>query len=658
MTEEDKRLIKEIEDILIEKHGESERERITKGVSRAYSLWKPEDGDVEDFKGFCTSAFISSKEELRGAFERIEKNLEIITGNLLKISLELKKPLHLDVGEITPIDMIFGQYNPAAHLTEDFFRNKLAFITILNFPYYSLDEKLQQGENWSRERWANARAGDMFLSRVPPEINQRLSDIFAQVDRYISEYNIFAGNLIDADKKSYFPADMKLISHWGLRDEIKARYKDANGLFKQEMLFAVMNRVITQEIPKEVINSSEYRWEPFANRVFKNGKEIEYNNENDRRYAYLLDVFRGIKEEDGYYPDHPTHIQRRFRIDREIPEQKIEEMFTDFLSSDPVEKTARLIEKRLGRELKPFDIWYDGFKPSPPVEEEALNGIVSSRYPNIEAFAKDIVNILIRLGFSRTKAQFISERIAVEPARGAGHAWGAEMREGKSHLRTRVPKGGMNYKGFNTAMHELGHCVEQTLTLHDVDYYIMHGIPNTAFTEAFAFLFQNRNFEILEAAEEREEDKHLRVLATFWNAVEIMGVSLVDMKVWNWMYEHPEAKPEELKEATLKISKDIWNRFYARPFGIKDEIILAIYSHMINSALYLPDYPLGFIIQFQLERFLDGKNLGTEMERICSIGRVTPDLWMTHAVGEEISIKPLQQAAKEALKIFQDIIKK
>jgi hypothetical protein len=651
VSKEDKRMIREIEDYLIEKHGSGEKERIKKGVSQARTLWKPEDGSGEDFKGFCKNSFIGSQEELKDPFNRIEKNLEILSGSLLKISLELKKPLHLDIGDITPIDMIFGQYNPAAHLAEDFFKNKLAFMMILNFPYYSLEEKLRSGADWTRQQWANARMGDQFISRVPPEINQKISDIFVQVDRYTSEYNIFVGNLIDADENRYFPKDMKLISHWGLRDEIKARYKDKNGLHKQEMLFKVMNRIIKQDIPENVINSPEYLWDPFENKVYKDGREIKYKYENNRRYIPLLDVFRGIKEEDKYYPNLSTHIKRKFEFDREIPEQKVEKLFHNFLSSELTTQVGETIRKRIGRNLRPFDIWYDGFKPSPPVEEEKLDKIVSSKYPNIEAFAGDIKNILIRLGFSEKKASFVSERIKVEPARGAGHAWGAEMREGKSHLRTRVPKGGMNYKGFNTAMHELGHCVEQTLTLHDVDYYIMHGIPNTAFTEAFAFLFQNKDFEILEVSEQKPQNRYLQTLATFWNTYEIMGVSMVDMRIWNWMYDNPESTSEELKEATLNISKDIWNKYYSKVLGVKDEVILGIYSHMINSALYLPDYPLGFIIQFQLDKFIEGKNLGEEMERICSIGRVTPDMWMNHAVGDEISIKPMLGATAEALKI-------
>ena len=38
-------------------------------------------------------------------------------------------------------------------------------------------------------------------------------------------------------------------------------------------------------------------------------------------------------------------------------------------------------------------------------------------------------------------------------------------------------------------------------------------------------------------------------LDIFWGAYEIMGVALVDMNVWKWMYANPEATPEKLKNA-------------------------------------------------------------------------------------------------------------
>ena len=45
--------------------------------------------------------------------------------------------------------------------------------------------------------------------------------------------------------------------------------------------------------------------------------------------------------------------------------------------------------------------------------------------------------------------------------------------------------------------------------------------------------------------------KELKALDTFWGAYEIMGVSLVDMQAWHWLYDHPQAGPGELKQAVI-----------------------------------------------------------------------------------------------------------
>ena len=224
------------------------------------------------------------------------------------------------------------------------------------------------------------------------------------------------------------------------------------------------------------------------------------------------------------------------------------------------------------------------------------------------------------------------------------------MRSEKAHLRTRVPAGGMNYKGFNIAMHELGHNVEQTISLHKVANYSLNGVPNTAFTEALAFVFQARDLDILGMAKKDPKGKDLNALDDYWAACEIAGVALVDMKVWHWAYEHPEATAESLQAETIKIAKEVWNRYYAPVFKVKDQTVLAIYSHMIDGALYLPDYPLGHIIAFQLQSYLEGKPLGPEVERIFSAGRIVPQQWMKNAVGEEISVEPLLKATETALK--------
>ncbi len=132
---------------------------------------------------------------------------------------------------------------------------------------------------------------------------------------------------------------------------------------------------------------------------------------------------------------------------------------------------------------------------------------VRGRYPNLEAFHQNIPDLLGKLGFDPQTAAFLAATIEVDPARGSGHAWGPFMRTEKAHLRTRVPEHGMNYKGFNVAMHELGHNVEQVFSLYRLDHTLLQGVPNTAFTEGFAFVFQARDLEVLGTFEARYQGR-------------------------------------------------------------------------------------------------------------------------------------------------------
>ncbi|HNZ66684.1 MAG TPA: hypothetical protein PKM32_04885, partial [Planctomycetota bacterium] len=209
---------------------------------------------------------------------------------------------------------------------------------------------------------------------------------------------------------------------------------------------------------------------------------------------------------------------------------------------------------------------------------------------------------------------------------------------------------GIDYKGFNVFMHELGHNIEQLMTMNDIDYYMLNGVPNTAFTEAWAFLFQERDLKILGLDNLNANAKFWNALDSFWSTREIMGVGLVDIRSWRWMYEHPEATATELKEAVLQIAKDIWNEYYTPSFGSKDEILLATYTHMIYYPLYLPNYPLGHLIEFQLNKQLEGKKMGDELERIFLYGRIIPQQWMRHAVGSNLSGQPMLEATIEAYK--------
>lgn len=627
--------------------------RIERGVKQAAAFWRVEDGTFEDFAALCSQHNAVNDEMREQMFRRIQDNFELLIGSFNKMSVGLKYPLHVAEGEILPVDRLFGGYDAGAHLSDDFYANKLAFIVMLNFPFYSLNEKETLGQNWSRLEWAYARMGDMYKSRIPAALLQEYALASSEADAYISDYNIYMGNLRDARGRKLFPKDMKLISHWGLRDEIKANYADPSGFNKQAIIYEVMQRIIRQEIPSQVINNPKFEWAPFRNEVFSGNQKVEFNTEPDTRYSHLLGLFQITQKIDEYSPLFPNYITRKFDDEMEIPVEQVEAMFVELVSHPVLKEVAAIIEKRLGRKLQPWDIWYDGFKTRSTLDVAKLDQLLKTKYPNKTAFENDLPNILVKLGFSADSAKSIASKIAVDPSRGAGHAWGAAMKGDKARLRTRIGPDGMDYKGYNIAIHEFGHNVEQTISLYDVDYYMLNGVPNTAFTEALAFTFQARDLELLGMENHNETTRHLNALDNIWGNFEIMGVSLVDINVWRWMYANPNASPADLKKAVIRIATEIWNQYYAPVFGIKDSPILAIYSHMIDYPLYLPAYPVGQLIEFQFGEHLVGKNFAAEVYKAFTQGRLTPQQWMIGAVGSKISAKPAIEAAQAALRVVR-----
>jgi hypothetical protein len=643
--------IKKVIEKLVGKYGEKSRFRIERGVTQVSGLWQlDKDGDVSVFVKFCQKNFYNDKDKLGDLFKRLQQNLEIVFGHNTKVKLDLTAPVQVAIGKIIHVDKLFAAYAPSAHFIEDMYKIKIGFVVALNFPNYSLVEKNSLGPKWSNIEWAYARMGDVFTSRVPAKVKQAISKVIAKADDYIANYNIYMGKVVDKEFKSSFPEKMKLITHWNLRDELKSQYSNKKtGIDNQKTIYQVMKRIIDQSIPSEVINSGDFQWNPYLNKLYKDKKEVKFKSEPDTRYEYLLNNFLVMKSYDKYSPQYPTYIKRAFNRDLEYSEKEIESLFLTLLTSPEVKKVGALISKRLGRKLLPFDIWYDGFKSRSSISEDKLNKKTSSKYPNAKAFKKDLPKILVKLGFSRKKAAFISSKIDVDPSRGAGHASGAEMKSDNSHLRTRIGKNGMNYKGYNIAIHEFGHNTEQTITIQDIDNYMMHGVPNTAFTEAWAFIFQKRDLELLGMVEKNKNKRHLEALDNIWSSFEIMGVSMVDMKVWRWLYANSNCDKKQLKEAVIRISKEVWNKYFSPVFGLKDSPILAIYSHMIAYPLYLPAYPIGHLAEFQIEEHIKGKNLGKEMLRICSQGRLTPNIWMKKAVGGNLSVQPTLKAVRKAL---------
>ena len=126
----------------------------------------------------------------------------MIYGNFHQMNVALKEPLQLEGPAITPVDMMFGSYSPSSHLTDDLYANKIAFLTALNFPFYSLEEKTELGETWSRKEWAYARWA-IVSPRVPATIQQDVEND-DRGRRLYFDYNIYMGKLCE-NGNSCFP---------------------------------------------------------------------------------------------------------------------------------------------------------------------------------------------------------------------------------------------------------------------------------------------------------------------------------------------------------------------------------------------------------------------------------------------------------------------
>lgn len=653
-----------LEKELAAKYGEAQRPRIQRGLKQVTEFWRDSDGDSAALEDFVRRNFAGDQAALDALFARCERLFEQLDGHMLEIVQAFRRQMDLDLGPIMPYDETFAAYDPSAHVNDDLFQNKLAFTVLLNFPLTTLEERLANGPRWTRRQWAEARLAQRFPRRVPAEVNLAIAQASSEAQQYVSEYNIWMHHVLDRDGRRLFPAKMRLLSHWNLRDQIKADYGEEGGLARQRIMARVMENIVLQTIPKAVVDNPNVDWNPFTNDVRAStvkdherpaaSAPVTAEPEPDTRYAVLLRTFSAVKRIDPYSPTAPTHMARRFDEDRELPEPRVRRMLEQVVSSPLVPKVAALIEKRLGRPLEPFDIWYSGFKPRGKYTEAQLDEITRKKYPTADAYAKDMPRMFEALGFSPDRARYLASNIAVEPARGSGHAWGSQLSSAPARLRTRVGSSGMDYKGYNIAVHEMGHNVEQTFSLKQVDHWLLNGVPNTAFTEAIAFVFQAKDLELLGLATPDPQDEAMRALNDFWGTYEIAGVALVDMAVWNWMYAHPDAKPAELKAAVVQISKDTWNKYYAPVFRVRDVVLLGIYSHMIDSFLYLPDYPIGHLIANQLEAHIrSAGRIGPEIERVARIGRLAPDEWMKSATGAQVGPDALLAAAEHAIAALQ-----
>jgi hypothetical protein len=637
-------------DALRARHGEAHAAAIAAGLSRVAARWSAKDGDADAFVDFCTKHFVADPAERTRLLARLEKALEQIDGHLYEMRRTLRRHHDLRGDEFPGVDDILAQFDPAPDLSEQLYRQKIAHLALLNFAKPTLATMLAEGASWSDADWAAARVALNFGPRIPAELADRARKVSFTSGKFVADFHVPVGGLVDMQGKRWFEADRKLIAHWLVREEIKAGYGDPDGVHKQRALSWVMARHIDGSIPRAVMAGAEKRdWNPETNRVAGGDPGELLGLE---RYEHWIANFRMAREFDPLYPDEPTAIARKFALEREMPEAEVEGLMVSLLESPVRRDLAAFVSRRLGRALEPFDIYFEDIVEAKPASE--MNAAVKARFANIKEFEAKLPAVLRELGFDAKDADFLGSHVRAEICKGAGHAMRPYLEGYGAWLRTSSLDHELGWDGFDTAMHELGHNLEQLCSTYFVSRPALRGVPNTACTEAFAFLYQSLAKRVLGLEDAAEAERQFAVdsVATMLSACQIAGPSLLELRAWRWLYAHPEATAAELRAEVLRIAEDLWGRFYARDFGADPYRILAAYQHMIAHPLYLPDYTLGHMMSHQIRSYMQGKDLAAETKRITSLGCLTPDRWMRLAVGGPVSPEPLARDAAQGLRVL------
>lgn len=638
---------------LTEEYGQEEGDRITRGVNHLASIWFIDDGTEKEFSDFCIKNYIPSGPQLDKVLEITESQYEQIRGHMREINISLDLPVTTRQRELFEIDRLFSGSSPRF----DPYSNKLAFALALNFPSYTQDEKEEMGAQWSRKKWAMVRAGDMFRHRNDPSVEVDKEPLPDELVDYTNLYIISMDHILSPEMEILFPEGTRLNCHNGLRDEIKGLYTRDNSLVRQRMISDIAMHIIYQTIPECMIGETDKYWEPVSNTVYiKEGDEFtetEFTPEPDLRYKNLLYRMKNKMADDKLYPEGSTYITRTFDS-RQLSEERVAGLLKSVVGAPVMADVAAILKERLGRDLEPFDIWYAGFQSQSKYDMDELDRILREKYPDPMAFQEDIPNILRRIGFDPDMADFLGNHVVVDPVPSGGHANGPQMEGAKAHLRTRFEPYGLNYKGYRIGMHEIGHTIEQNVAMYMTDHYFLKGIPSSPFTECMADLIAYRDVAGLGVSPEYSSaEKEMNALAAFWFVCEMGADALHEMRMWHWIYDNPDATVEELKAAVIATANDVWNEYFAAVYGVEDVPILSIYNHFINGSLYLHSYPLGNIILMQLEEYFMGKDFAEEMVRMCSIGKLTPELWMKEATGEPLDSEPMLRAVREAINNYE-----
>ena len=451
--------------------------------SRPPPFWRKEDGDE---KAFADAGPRGRSPPTRSSatrfFSRMEFALESLDGHMNEIARDFKRQSDLDLGEIYPFDEILAGLRSLGPRQRGLLPEPAGLRRAPELPPHDARAAppgrtaAGRAASGPRRAWPSASP-----SASRPTSTWRSASAHAEAARYIAQYNIWMHHLVDAKGQRLFPEGLRLLSHWNLRDEIKADYSDAqNGLAKQRAIAQVMDRIVTQTIPAAVVDNPHVDWNPFTNEVTRDDgarlrparrrPTVKVTNAPGARHALrdAAEDLPGRAQGGSVLADRADADRAALR--REPPDprgaREGDARGGPLLAAGPQGRRAHLEAARPpARALRRLVQRLPAARRVHRGASSTRSSARSTRPPRPTRTTSPTSSPGSASPRRRRSTWPTTSRSTRRAA--PGHALGAARRADHAHLRTRVEKGGMNYKGYNIAVHEMGHNVEQTFSLND-----------------------------------------------------------------------------------------------------------------------------------------------------------------------------------------------
>ena len=124
----------------------AEAARIERGVDQVRRLWRDERrrrGGVPRVRGRRSSCRAAQRSTPPSSGSSSRSSASV--GYFTSLSRDLRRGVDLEIGPLLPLDERLAAFDPSAHVSDDLFGNKIAFVALLNFPLTTLDERLARG---------------------------------------------------------------------------------------------------------------------------------------------------------------------------------------------------------------------------------------------------------------------------------------------------------------------------------------------------------------------------------------------------------------------------------------------------------------------------------------------------------------------------------